>query len=147
MVASPSEDKSANLPTSQETAAAMLNVSTRQPCWLLKLHGFRWSPNGRRLAAFICTLAWPALNVLEAIERERAAELNEHVFHQQLRIVRQRELVAKLEQRDDFCCGPSIRARARTPARTEWLRTEACYCANPKRPAPDLAGGSIMAPI
>ena len=32
---------------------------------------------------------------------ELAAEFNEHVFHQQLRIVRQRELVAKLEQRDD----------------------------------------------
>jgi hypothetical protein len=33
--------------------------------------------------------------------QELDTELNERVFHQQLRIVRQRELVAKLEQRDD----------------------------------------------
>jgi hypothetical protein len=33
--------------------------------------------------------------------QELDTELNERVFHQQLRIVRQRELVSKLEQRDD----------------------------------------------
>ncbi|HEV3144937.1 MAG TPA: hypothetical protein VGZ47_13690 [Gemmataceae bacterium] len=40
-----------------------------------------------------------------------SAELAERVFHQQLRIVRQRELVAKLERRDDSA---AVLARART---------------------------------
>jgi TFIIF-interacting CTD phosphatase-like protein len=42
---------------------------------------------------------------------ELSAELDERLFHQQLRIVRQRELVAKLEQRDDSA---AVLARARS---------------------------------
>jgi BMFP domain-containing protein YqiC len=43
--------------------------------------------------------------------QELSAELDERVFHQQLRIVRQIELVAKLEQRDD-CSAVLARARS-----------------------------------
>ena len=40
-----------------------------------------------------------------------SAERAKHIFDQQLRIVRQRELVAKLEHRDDFA---AVLARARS---------------------------------